>query len=332
MQMIRRFMLAALSGLVAGAVLLSMAVVPASAATSKTGGSGLKVSPVTTSLTIKPGESQTVTLYVQNITSDTMTWQALINDFTAGNDESGAPALLLNNEFAPSHSLKRFVAPLSNITLQPGQQKGVNVVISIPDNATAGGYYGAVRFAPASVSGSGMVTLSASVGSLILVKVPGNIKEDLQLASLDVRQGKDGSPQTFFTSNKDLLATVRFQNKGDIQEQPFGKLLLKQGNKIRASYEVNHTTPLGNVLPSSIRKFSVSLDKVGVFGKYTLVGNFGYGSNGQLVSGQTTFYVVPVAMVCAVIAGILVILFLIFAFPKMVRAYNKRIIRKAGRR
>lgn len=333
----RHNVLASMGALLAAFALIITTALPAAAATSSTSiggsGNGLKISPVTSDLIISPGQTKTVVVYAQNVTNSAISLQVLVNDFTASGDETGSPALILNpNQYAPTHSLKRFVAPINGITLQPGEQKGVNVVITVPKDAAAGGYYGAIRFTPALTNTNSTVTLSASVASLILVRVPGNVKEDMQLLSLGVNQGTGGASQVLFTGNKNLIATMRFQNSGDVQEQPFGKLLLKQGSKTVATYEINNTTPAGNVLPGSIRRFTINLDKVGAFGKYTVVGNFGYGSSGQLLSGQTTFYVIPLALIGVVIAIILVILFFIFVFPRMVRTYNKRVIRQASRR
>lgn len=332
--MIRQRILAVCGGIIAAIVLCVTAVLPAGAASAPvSSGSGLRISPVSTELTINPGASQTVTVYVQNVTADPVTLQAVVNDFTASGDESGTPALLLDpSQYAPSHSLKRYVAPLGNITLRPGEQKGVKAVITIPKGVPGGGYYGAVRFLPVGTSTDGRsVTLSASVASLILVRVTGPVKESLQLLSLDAREASGGGRTVFFGSHG-LAAVTRFRNDGDVQEQPFGKVLLERGGKVLASYEINNTTPRGNVLPDSIRKFTVSLDKVGLFGKYTLVGNFGYGTNGQLLSGQTTFYVIPLAAIVIALAIILLILFFVFGFPRLLRSYNRRVLRKAGRR
>jgi hypothetical protein len=267
---------------------------------------------------------------VQNITDTPDTVQAIVDDFTAGSNENGQPELLLNpGQYAPSHSLKRYIAPISNFSLQPNEEKQVNVSITIPAKTPGGGYYGAVRFTPVSSSQGKTVTLAASVASLILVRVSGNVVDNLQLASLDVRQYNAGSPQAVFFSNKNLVVAARFQNLGNVQEQPFGKVLFENGKKELATYEINNTTPRGNVLPGSIRMFTVNLTKIGIFGKYTVSGNFGYGANGQLLSGSTTFYVIPLAAVIAIVVVILLILFLIFGLPKMIRSYNRRIIRRA---
>jgi hypothetical protein len=309
------------------------AVLPATAATQQSTGSGngMKISPVRTDLTINPGDSQTVTISVQNVTAADATFQALINDFVAGNNENGQPSLILdNNKFAPSHSLKRYIAPIPNVFIAAGETRQIKVTINIPKDAAGGGYFGAVRFAPASTGGGNQnVTLSASVGSLILVRVPGNIKDDLTISSFDVRKSTTASGgSSFFTGHKSLYAMVRFNNRGNVQEQPFGKILLKKGSKTLQSTEINNTDPKGNVLPDSIRRFSVKLDKVGSWGKYTIEGNFGYGTNGQLLSATSTFYVVPVMLIVLAIVLLAVILFLIFGLPRVIRRYNQRVLRR----
>lgn len=298
------------------------------------GGNGLRVSPVRTDVTINPGETKNVSLYVTNVTTNPATLQAIVNDFVANPNESGDPAIILDpKQYAASHSLKRFIQPIDNFTLGPGQQKQVTVVIKVPASAPGGGYYGAVRFAPASDTNNNQtVSLSGSVGSLILAKVPGDVKEQLSIASFDAR--KNDRPSTIFFSKNDIDAVVRFQNLGNIQEAPFGKILLKNSSgKVIATYEVNNVDPRGNVLPDSIRKFTTPLGKsVGTIGKFKLEGNFGYGTNGQLLSASTTFYVIPFSFIVGFIALVLFIVFLIFGMPRIVKSYNQRVLRKAGRR
>ncbi len=301
---------------------------------SAAGGNGLRVSPVRTDVTISPGQSKTISINVTNVTTNSASFQAVINDFVANPNESGDPSIILDpKQYAPSHSLKRFVKPIADFTLGAGQQKAIPVEIDVPASAAGGGYYGAVRFAPAGSTGVNQtVSLSGSVGSLILAKVPGDIKEQMSIASFDARN--NDRPSTVFTSSKGIDVVVRFQNEGNIQEQPFGKVLLKdRSGKVIASYEVNNVDPPGNVLPDSIRKFTVPLgNKVGSFGQFKLEGNFGYGTSGQLLSASTTFYVIPLSLIFGFIAVVLFIVFLIFGMPRLVKAYNRRVLRKAGRR
>ncbi len=320
---------------VATGALIILAPLNAAAANDNTSSAanGYRISPVRTNLSIKPGAKENLTVYIQNASSAVENLQVIVNDFQAPKDESGNPALLLNGDKAPTHSLKQFVTvPESKFTLQPGQQKAVTVTISVPAGTAGGGYYGAIRFAPVGTGGDKNVNLSASVASLVLVTVPGNLVEELSVAGFGVAQGKTSfDTRTIFFNNKDLKSVVRFQNSGNVQVQPFGKIQLKKGSKVLATYTVNDPNNPGNVLPDSIRRFTNNLDKVGSFGKYKLVGNFGYGSKGQLLTASATFYVIPVILIVIVILIILLILFLIFVLPRMIRRYNRRVVARANR-
>lgn len=297
-------------------------------------GSGLKVSPVRTDLTINPGESKTVVVQVENVTAVGRDFRAIINDFVAGDNEFGQPALILDEDkFAPSHSLKRYIADVSDVNIPAGQKKDIKVVIKIPKDVAGGGYYGAVRFVPADQNQGQNITLSASVGSLLLVRVPGDIKENLALTSFDVRRGERGiTGSSFFTTNKDLYAVARFNNQGNIHEQPFGKVVVKKGDTVLQTIDINNTDPKGSVLPDSVRRFEVKLDKIGSWGKYTVEGNFGYGTNGQLLSAKSTIYVIPGAVIVGAIVLLLLLVIAFFWLPRAIRRYNSNVVRKASRR
>jgi len=301
---------------------------------------GLKVSPVRSDLSIEAGKTQVIEVSATNVTGGVSSYQVVVNDFTASGDETGQPQILLDaDKFAPTHSLKRLVGKVPNVTLLAGETKTVKVPISVPAGYAAGGYYGAIRFVPHSDAGADAnrnVTLSASVGSLVLVTVPGDIHEQVSVASLDARKAVGAnqidSPRTIFTDNKSINGVIRFQNGGDVQEQPFGKLVLKNWRgKTLATYEINNTTPRGNVLPNSIRKFSVPLTKLGSFGKYTMEGNFGYGQNGQLITAKTTFYIIPLYILILAAAIIAFILYLIFGLPRTIKWYNRRVVSRSQR-
>jgi hypothetical protein len=309
-------------------ILIGSAFTSVFADTSAPAGNGLSISPLTTNIVINSGQTQIVPLYIKNVTGSEATIEVQIDDFTANSNETGQPLLLLNGETAPSHSLKNYIAPIENVNLSAGQQQEINVSISIPKNTPGGGYYGAVRFIPITTSSGKSITLTASVASLILVRVPGNVIDSLNLASFGVEQSS-GSDQAIFFSNHNLQADIRFQNTGNVQEQPFGKAVLKDGNKEVGIYEINNTVPASNVLPGSIRKFTINLTNIGFIGKYTLEGNFGYGVSGQLVSGSTTFYVIPLSVIIIAIVIILLILIAIFVTPRLIRMHDRRVVRRS---
>jgi len=304
----------------------------ATAAPAPSAANGYRLSPVRTDLNIDKGSSDTVTVYIQNASSAVENLQVVIDDFQAPTNETGYPSLLLNGSQAPTHSFKQFTTVLNpTFTLQPNQQEAVNVLIKIPPNAISGGYYGAIRFFPVGVTGNKNVNLSASIASLVLITVPGNLKEQVSIVGFGVSQGSSTVTHDFFLSNKNLQAITRFKNSGNVQEQPFGKIQLKRGSTVLNSYGVNNSASPGNVLPDSIRLFSVSINKVGWYGKYKIQGNFGFGSKGQLLTAESTFYVIPILFIIIAILIIVLIVFLIFIFPRLLRAYNRRVVARANR-
>lgn len=302
-------------------------------AQNNTEGNGIRVSPVRTDVTMNPGESRSITLTIQNITGASSEFQAVINDFVP-KGEAGQPALILEaDKYAPSHSLKRFIAKIPNVSVNKGEYKEVKAVITVPKDAAAGGYYGAVRFVTANDALNKNVTLSASVASIVLVRVNGDIVENMALESLDVRNSeRSNSASSFFTSNKNLYVVARFKNMGSSHEQPFGKVVLKKGDKVLQTTEINNAEVKGNVLPDSVRRFSVKLDKVGSWGKYTVEGNFGYGSTGQLISGKTSFFVFPLALIIAILVVVAAVVMAIVWLPRAIKRYNAGVVRKANRR
>lgn len=296
----------------------------------------LLLSPVRTDIALDPGTSKVVPVTVQNLNPVTVQVKAVISDFAPNKDETGTPEVLLDDtKYAESHSLKRLAsASPAVVTLKASERATINVTVTAPGNAMAGGYYGAVRFESVNdptLSGNG-VSFSTNVGSLMLLRINGDTKEKVSLASLDVRQDPNKF-QTFFTKPDNIIAVARFKNDGNVQEQPFGKVALYKGKKLIQEVEVNNTDPRGNVLPDSIRRFDVKLDKVGKFGKYTLKGNFGWGTSGQVLTNSVTFWVVPIPYIVSLIVLIVLLIGLAVVLPIMLRAYNRRILAKArGRR
>ncbi|HSW98216.1 MAG TPA: DUF916 domain-containing protein [Candidatus Saccharimonadales bacterium] len=327
----RRILTAVVVVMVAVSSLVGLAPVGTAfaAQTAAVGGNALKISPVRADVEMDPGTSKVFDVTITNLTSVPAALHGAVNDFTTG-DEQGHPNIILDeNQSAPSHSLKQFTQPIGNFTLAPGAQKDVKVSITVPKGAAGGGYYGAVRFYP-QATGDKNLNLAASVGTLVLLKVNGAVIEKLNMASFDIRRGDNSA--VIFTSGKGLVSVSRFQNTGNVQLEPFGKMVLKRFGKQVATFEVNTADPKSNVLPDGIRRFDTHLSDVGSFGKFSLEGNFGYGTTGQLLTAKVTFYVIPVSLVITIGAILVVLVALIFLVPRALRNYNRRVLRRASRR
>lgn len=289
----------------------------------------LKVSPVRSDISVKPGENKTVDVTVTNLTDADVAVQPIENDFVA-KGEDGTPALILDaNEYAPTHSLKRFMLPLDNFTIPANKAKTVKVIIAVPKTAQAGGYFGAIRFAPTDPSNSGQVNLSASVASLMLLTVPGPMTEKLNLTDYSVQQnGKSG---TYFQNPNNLAFSFRFENKGSVQEAPFGNISVKNGDKVVYSADFNNKTQRDMVLPDSARRWTIPLKNIGTFGYYTVEGTLTYGSKNETVNISQSFWVIPFAMIIGGIVGLLVLIGLIVGIVVFLRGYKRRIINSQGR-
>lgn len=286
----------------------------------------LKITPVRTDIEVAPGESKVIETTVTNMTDAPITVRPVSNDFVAG-DEWGTPALILEeDEYAPTHSLKRFMSPLSDIQIEPGKAETVEVTISVPEDAQAGGYFGAVRFAPTSPDEGGQVNLSASAASLILLTVPGDLVESLAMTNFDITQ--DGRAGSFFNSSNDIQATARFQNKGNIQVGPIGKLSVKQGDKVIYETDFNNKDPRDVILPDSARRWQIPVNKIGSFGKYTVVATFTYGQKNQTIEATKTFWVVPMGVIIFTVIALLLVVGLIVGIWMFLRGYKRRILRK----
>jgi len=289
-----------------------------------------RITPLRTNITISPGDSGQVQIGITNLTKATVALQPIENDFVAAG-ETGQPALIIDpNSYAPSHSLKRFMIALQNITLAAGQTQNVTVTIKVPKTAQAGGYFGALRFAPATLNGPA-VAVGSSVASLILLDVPGPAVEQLTMTNFDIQQ--NGGSATNFRTPDNLSLLLRFQNKGNLQEAPFGQIYVQKGKKkVAYSYNFNQTEPKDQILPDSARRWTIPLKGLGKFGKYTVGAIFSYGTKGQTIEITKTVWIVPTVLIASIAGGIVVLTALGVGLYMFLRSYKRKILRSSRRR
>lgn len=291
----------------------------------------LRVTPVRSDIQIQAGATGTVETVITNLTNNDITVKPIGNDFIAG-DQSGTPALILDEDkFAPSHSLKRFMAPLGNITVPANESAIVNLVINVPADAQAGGYFGAIRFAPTIPDSGGQVNLSASVASLVLLTVPGDMVEKIKLNSFDIQQ--NGNVNSMFATPDNLGVVFSFENQGNIHIGPFGKVSVKQGDTVVYEADFNNKTPRDVILPDSSRRWEMPFENIGTFGYYTAVATFTYGSTNQTIEIEKSFWVIPPVFIIGAIVALVVLIGLIITIILVVRRRRRKpaFVRHNGR-
>ena len=306
-------------------LLFSSAAGAVSAPVNGSPGQGLEISPPVVELQVDPGQSVSTEIRIRNVTRGELIAKGRADDFGAGKDESGQPQLLLDEAGATRYSLKYWVASVPDVDLAPQELKQVSVTINVPKNAEPGGHYGVIRFTalPPNMEGTG-VALSASVGTLVLLKVRGEIKENLNLSEFSTGQNKR---KTNFFEYSPVDFVVRLQNTGSVHEKPVGSIVVKDmfGKQV-SSLALNPKG--GSVLPDSIRRFENSMDNKKVFGRYTAKLELTY-SDSKKLSSSVTFWIVPWRLIILLLIGAVVLFFLM---RQAIRRYNQYIIGQARRR
>lgn len=288
-------------------------------------GQALEIGPPVINLSADPGTRVTARISIRDVSTSSLIVKGEINDFVAGG-EDGTPKIILDDTVS-KYSFKSWVSPLVSPTLKPREIRTFTVDIDVPSDASPGGYYGVVRFTGTSpdLEGTG-VSLSASVGSLILLKVNGDAKESMSIEEFSASH--DGRTGLLFEAAP-IVFTERLKNSGNIQEEPTGLVTVKDmfGNVV-ATLAVNQ--PTRNVLPDSIRKFESSLDNTNIgnkilFGLYHADLSITYGANKQTITSSMSFWVIPYTLIGIIIAGI-VIGFIVLR--TLIRRYNRHIAKK----
>jgi hypothetical protein len=176
-------------------------------------------------------------------------------------------------------------------------------------------------------SGPGQVALTASVGSILLITVPGNIHNQIQFAGIHVYRGAhDGS--LFF--GKPSKIGIEINNLGNGFVQPFGNVEVRNMfNKDVASFQFNNPKQLGNILPKSGRIFTSNFNGVKQIGRYKVLASVSYGTGGDVLIMQKTFWYIPLWLAALLVAILVILIFLAF---KTYRRYRYESHRTTKRR
>jgi hypothetical protein len=258
-----------------------------------------------------PGQTLTVEIKLRDLTPIALVVTGEANDFTAAG-EDGTPKLLLEPGEKSPFSIKDWVQPLAPLNLLPQQIKSFPVTIKVPANADPGGHYGVIRFTGRAADPEGTsVSLNASLGTLLLVNVAGDIKNKLTIEEFYTMKDKK---RGWFFESAPLTFVERIKNEGNTHEQPTGKITITDMfGKLVAVQTVNQ--PPRNVLPASIRKFEQPLGPALIgdkwlFGKYTAELEITY-ANKLKVTDSLTFWVIPWRLILIAIAAIVALIFAI---------------------
>ena len=229
------------------------------------------------------------------------------------------------------------------IQLAKGERKEIPFTINVPLGAEPGGHYGAIFFGtqPSQLAeGRTVIGVAGQIGSLVLLRVAGEIREEGQLLEFGVKDGKK-----YFTFLP-VDFYWRFENLGTVHLKPWGEILIKNiFGRTSDTVPANWVGAGGNVLPGSVRLFEASWIKnpiesppQGFFerlkaekdnfalGRYE--GNLvlEYGTGGKTAQASLIFWVFPWHLILVCVLGAALLIYLIIVG---IKRYNRWIIRKA---
>lgn len=300
----------------------------------------LTVSPAKLEITGDPGTVVTGEIELFNEQDTPKTFFTSYENFEPQGD-TGAPYFVGGEE-----GLATWINTPVSVELQPGERIAIPYSITIPTDASAGGYFSAIFLSnqpPVSESG-GEVTIGGKIGILILLRVSGYVEEKGGLLSFVIKEN-----QRFFTSLP-ITFEYRFNNQGGDRVSPLGEIKVKNTLRL-TSGTLNANKNQGSILPNSERRFEVVWDsetdtaknlpnlesnqdisfldavkqqiKNFHFGLYTADLNITWGETKQTAHDSYVFFIIPWQLL-SVIFGILLII--AFILKKVLKKYNEFVI------
>lgn len=282
-------------------------------------GSGLSISPTRTELRIDAGGTDVVKVNLRNVTNSDIVAKAFVNDFESDN-ETGEPRIIIDDTKQSATSVRPFLKNVTDIELKKDESKSFDVAVEIPGDASPGAYYGIIRYAAIPVGAAatpGQVSLTASVSTIVLIEVPGDIRQQIQVQ--EVQAYRKGIAGTFFSSKPEETG-VRVRNQGNGFVKPFGTVSITNPfGKQAQQYELNNSDPRSNVLPNSSRVFKNNLEGVSTPGRYVITANVSFGNGGEVLTVRHAFWYIPAWFMLILLIFILLVGFLVYWIQKKVR-------------
>lgn len=296
----------------------------------QTQGQAFTITPALIELSANPGDTTKATIKLTNLSASTLEIKSEANDFGSKN-ETGEPNIIFDANNETPYSLKKWISLSSNFSIKSKETKTIDFPIKVPKDAEPGGHYAVIRFTGTATAEDGSnVALSASIGSLVLLKVSGETKEKASIAGFYAAHSNFA--QSSFFETPPISFVERLKNDGNVHVKPTGTVEVKDmfGNVVSTMRVNGDPSDTKNqprsVLPQSIRRFDQTLKDKPMFGKYTAKLSVAYGDSQQKMEQTIEFWVIPYKQVIAAILGLAALIYLLIVG---IKKYNAHIIRKA---
>ncbi|NMC35703.1 DUF916 domain-containing protein [Candidatus Beckwithbacteria bacterium] len=282
-------------------------------------GTSLTIIPPKFELFSNPGETISEKIRVKNNSDAPQTYTVLIEDFTTSGEEGDV--VLEEEQSDTSYSLAKWIEPaFKDVILQPNEEKSLSFVVNVPRNAEPGGHYASILFQSnlEGVNVEGGASVAQRIGSLVLLRVSGNVNEKAAIENFSTPAYQEKSPISFL---------LRVKNDSNTHIRPQGTIVITNlfGKKVAE-------IPLQglNVLPGAIRKMETIWDEGNVLGVYTATLIATYGQQKLPLTAAVRFTVIPkTLLIIGFVGGVALIGFILTLimgrkrFAKMMRVLMK---------
>jgi len=289
--------------------------------------SALTLTPVKIEITGDPGQTLHGEIGLYNEQAEEKIFYTTFENFEPGSDEDGSPKFV-----GGGSGLATWIHTEPSVTLQPNGKQVVPYTVTIPTDAEAGGYFGAIFFGGQNPDTlvNGEVSVGGKLGTLILLSVRGDIEEKAGITDFRTDAGR-----TYV--NLPVSFTYRMTNAGGDRIVPTGDIVVTNTFGMKATtLTINERG--GSVLPGSARRFGTTWSDgtapEGFFhtvqaqwdslhiGWYTAHARVAWGQGEEVSEARYDFFIIPwqLFVVTAFVVGVLLLI---------LKRYNKWIISRS---
>lgn len=241
---------------------------------------GFTIYPAKISLTVDKGKEQTISIKLTNAGDDTVGVITTLEDMVPTSGASGYD--YLPKAEGITSLVDWITVNKKQFNLKPGASKDVPVTIKVPEDASPGSRFAIIFFATGSPS-AGQLNVSARVGSLVFLTVPGDFRQTGEILNFN-------APQTIW-DKKPINFKFDFQNTGTVYFEPKGAITItdvfgKKTAEIPVSGQV--------ILPTGLRTIEASWPNPGwLLGIYKARLAISVTGKGDIAAKEVTFYALP---------------------------------------
>jgi hypothetical protein len=253
---------------------------------------GIGISPATIEKGANPGETQTHSITIANLSGAEQTYYLYLRDIVSVED-GGVPVFAEEGQEKTGYELSQWLTlNTTELSMKPGEEKQVDVSIAVPNEATPGSHFGAVvvSMQPPRLRSTG-AAVGYEVANIISIRIAGDATELAQIRSF--------STGNFVYSEPKIDFSARIENKGNVLLRPYGPLEIYNMFGKRVSMITLNETRAG-IFPLSERTFSVVWESDGGgFGRYEAILSMVYGEQGRqsTITSTTSFWILPLKII-----------------------------------